>query len=158
MKRLFTVSLLLILISLLAVAGCSDAGSSSTDTTTPTATVAPTQETTVAQASMVPGPTQSIPANQGVSFEINQDPITADISVGFAGGLGQAQVSDITAKATYPDGTTDEKSIQPLKGDAAIFKGLTNQPVRIEVTVMLGNVPYKVVDELVVNKRTAPPP
>jgi len=157
MKRFFAVPLLLILIALLAVAGCSDAGSSSTEPMTPS-TVAPTQETTAAQASMVPGATQSIPANQGVSFEINQDPITADISVGFAGGLGQAQVSYITAKATYPDGTTDEKSIQPLKGNAAVFKGLTNQPVRIEVTVMLGNVPYKVVDELVVNKRTAPPP
>ena len=157
MKRFFAVPLLLILIALLAVAGCSDAGSSSTEPMTPS-TVAPTQETTATQASMVPEATQSIPANQGVSFEINQDPITADISVGFAGGLGQAQVSYITAKATYPDGTTDEKSIQPLKGNAAVFKGLTNQPVRIEVTVMLGNVPYKVVDELVVNKRTAPPP
>ena len=158
MKRYIAMPLLLIMIALLAVAGCSDAGSSTSAQPTATTTPAPAEESTVAQASMVPGPTQSIPENQGVSFEINQDPITADISVGFAGGLGQAQVSYITAKATYPDDTTEEKSIQPLKGDVAVFKGLTNQPVRIEVTVMLGNVPYKVIDKLVVNTRTAPPP
>ena len=65
---------------------------------------------------LVPQPTQLIPANQKLYFQVQKNPVTSRISVIFAGSAGEGSIKSADIKVTHPDGSVSTGIIQPLKG------------------------------------------
>jgi hypothetical protein len=96
-----------------------------------------------------PGPTQTLPPGRDVTIQVDQkDPISATITVVFAGGEGQIAVTDILVRVTLPDGSITTKHLQPVKGAEVTFQG-SRETDRVEAWVTLNTgTTYKTVDTL----------
>ena len=142
---------ILILAVLLFAALTLSAGCTNGDTTT-VSTPTPTSPVTAAETSisLTPGPTQVPPSNLAVEYTVAQDPITAEITVTFAGGMGQSLLNTATAEVSYSDGRVVKKEIGDRTGSEAIFEGSRDGVNRVVVTVFFNNgATYRVVDTLV---------
>ncbi|MCK4270947.1 MAG: hypothetical protein KAW93_10765 [Methanogenium sp.] len=129
-------------------AGCT--GDSGDATGVPAAT--PTSSATPAETSvsLTPGPTQVPPSNLAVDYTVAQDPITAEITVTFAGGMGQSLLDTAMAEVMYSDGTVVKKEIGDRTGSEVVFEGSKDAVNRVVVTVFFNNgATYRVVDTLV---------
>ncbi len=128
-----------LLLSWVAICGCTQVPAGSAQSTQGTA-----------KNGMMPGPTVTLPPEHAVEIQINEkDPIYATISVIFAGGKGQVMVTDILVRVTRSDGRVTEKHLEAVKGAELKFDG-TKEDDRIEAFVSLtnGNT-YKVIDQIV---------
>jgi len=146
--RKILILVVLLFAALTLSAGCTgDSGDATTvSTATPTSSATPA-ETSV---SLTPGPTQVPPSNLAVDYTVAQDPITAEITVTFAGGMGQSLLNTATAEMIYSDGTVLKKEIGDRTGSEVVFEGSRDAVNRVVVTVSFNNgATYKVVDTLV---------
>jgi hypothetical protein len=124
--------------------------------TTPVPTIAgtilPTRVMTTPpdSLSLVPLPTQLIPGGQNLHFEVQKNPVTARISVIFAGSAGEGSIKSADVRVTRPDRTVETGTIEPLKGVNEISLQGTNATDRVEIIAqMSGGVSYRVYDALV---------
>lgn len=146
--RKIAILVVLLFAVLILSAGCT--GGSGDATTAPAAT--PTSSATPAETSvsLTPGPTQVPPSNLAVEYTVAQDPITAEITVTFAGGMGQSLLDTAQVEVMYSDGRVVKKEIGDRTGSEAVFEGSRDGVERVVVTVFFNNgATYKVVDTLV---------
>ncbi|MBP7412008.1 MAG: hypothetical protein KA818_10845 [Methanoculleus sp.] len=128
-----------------------DAGPSTPGARTPAATATPVPTT---EASLVPGPTQTMPPGKEVAFEIKKEypqSFTHDLTIEFRGGKGQDYIlkeNGINLRVTKSTGEVVTKTMQPRIGDAVTINEAEGEN-RVEITVSLvSGGPYKVVDEI----------
>ena len=145
------------IIALLLVAGCSLPFGGQP---APTPTVAPetplptlvehaTVVTTASGGSLVPGPTETIPTNEGITVSLEKGgTYSTTIITSFDGGKGINFVSRIEVKVTRPDGSMVSGIVKPIMGDTLELEG-TKGDDRVEVTAYMksGKV-YKIIDQL----------
>ena len=147
-------ALILVLVVLLAVAGCSSPPAKPVETPTPAPmptpaiTTLPTPVPTT-RASVVPGPTDTLPAQWPLSFSIEKAGMySTTVITHFNGGKGLLFVSVLDVRVTHPDGTVVTGSIEkPKVGDTIELEG-TNGTDRVEVTAtMISGDVFKVIDQ-----------
>jgi hypothetical protein len=102
-------------------------------------TMTPTPVPTDTADPSLPLPTQIIPKNQEVFFQVQKDPITAEITVLFAGGPGINSISSGDVKVTREDGAVVTGSIRPSKGDTELTLSGSKGSDRVEVIAMMYN-------------------
>ncbi len=140
---------LLLAVSLSAACtGSGDAGPSTPGAGTPAATATPAPTT---GASLVPGPTQTMPPGKEVVFQIEggfPSRFTHDLTVTFSGGKGQDFVNGINIRVTKSTGEVVTKTMQPRIGDAVTIHDAEGEN-RVEISVSLfSGGPYKVIDKI----------
>jgi hypothetical protein len=122
MKNIARYALFTLVVVLLLAAGCTQPAPTPTITATPTLTPLPT-ETTVIPATTppagmgTPGPTQTLPPQYSVMFQVTPNGRTADplTFVGLMGGNGMNFITEVEIILTEPDGTQHiEYMRQPL--------------------------------------------
>ena len=112
-------------------------------------TMMPTTVPTTSADPFLPLPTQIIPKNQEVFFQVQKDPITAEITVIFAGGPGINSISSGEVKVTREDGAVLTGSIKPSKGDTELTLEGSKGSDRVEVIAKMYNgQTYRVYDDL----------
>lgn len=133
--------LLILAVSAIAFAGCTETPSMSSQNGGPVG---------IGGSSFATGPTVTLPPEQNVEIQVNEkDPIYATITVVFAGGKGQIAVRDILVRVTTSDGKVTEQHLPPQKGSEVVFKG-TKGDDRLEVTVTLTTgATYKIIDRII---------
>ena len=129
-----------------------DAGPSTPGTGTPAATATPVPTT---EASLAPGPTQTMPPGKEVAFQITggyPSRFTHDLTITFSGGKGQDFVNKengINLRVTKSTGEVVTRTMQPRIGDAVTINEAEGEN-RVEITVSLvTGGSYKVTDEIV---------
>ena len=149
-----------LIIGLLLCTGCSVPTAPITPTPTsttapPTTTTAPitTVPTTIGVPSLTPGPTVTVPAGFDTSIGIYQDDPIRTINIRYNGGKSQILLQRIDVRVITSTGTiirsvTNEEGQIPV-GYTFSIKG-TSGVNRVEVTVTINAVSYKVVDTTVV--------
>jgi hypothetical protein len=118
----------------------------------PGGTIPPALRETPAPASraLVPLPTQLIPSSQKLYFQVQKNPVTAKISVIFAGSAGEGSISSADIKVTHPDGSVATGIILPLKGVTELILEGSKETDRVEIIAkMSSGGTYRVYDELV---------
>jgi hypothetical protein len=85
--------------------------------------------------SLVPGPTQTLPAQLEIVLQTERDPRTKEISVEYMGGKGQNGVREIVARLTRSDGEILTSSFKPIQIGSSIRLQGTEQVDRLEVIV-----------------------
>ncbi|HII99360.1 MAG TPA: hypothetical protein HA272_08970 [Methanoregula sp.] len=94
-------------------------------------------------------PTEAVPKNQEVYFQVQKDPITAEITVIFAGGPGINSISSGDVRVTREDETVLTGSIKPSKGDTELTLQGSKGSDRVEVIARMYNgQTYRVFDDL----------
>jgi len=113
-----------------------------------TASQVPSSSTPQASNSLVPGPTQALPNNQVLLFQVDKDSISGAVNV-IVTGPSRNVVEDIEVRLTRSDGQVDISHIKPSqKVDEITIPG-TKQTDRIEITVRFySGDTYKVIDKL----------
>lgn len=97
----------------------------------------------------LPQPTEVIPKKQEVFFQVQKDPITAEITVIFAGGPGINSISSGDVRVTREDETVLTGSIKPSKGDTELTLEGSKGSDRVEVIARMYNgQTYRVFDDL----------
>ena len=94
--------------------------------------------------SLVPQPTQTIPTDQKIFFQVQKNPITSKISVIFTGSAGAGSISSADVKVTHPDGSVTMGVILPLKGVNEITLAGSKEPDRVEIIAKMSywrNIP-----------------
>jgi hypothetical protein len=155
MKFRLILSLALVLAMLLVVAGCSSPPPQPVVTptpspTTPEPTTPPTPVPTT-KASIVPGPTDTLPQPWPLSFTVEKAGMySTTIITHFDGGKGLMYILRMDVRVTHPDGTVLTSGIdKPKMGDTVEIAG-TSGTDRVEVMVtMASGVTYKVIDQQV---------
>jgi len=115
-------------------------------------TIQPTLTETTAPASraLIPLPTQSLPPGQKFVFQVRKNPITAKISVIFAGSAGVGSIQSADIKVTHPDRSVASGIILPLKGVTELTLDGSKEVDRVEIIAkMSSGETYRVYDELV---------
>lgn len=153
MDSRIVLSLALVLAVLLTVAGCS---SPVQPVATPTPTPVPTPEPTTpptpvptTQASIIPGPTDTLPPQWPVSITVEKSGMySTTIITHFDGGKGLMFVSRMNVRVTHPDGAVLTNGMdKPKMGDTIEIPG-TSGTDRVEVTLnMASGESYKVIDQ-----------
>jgi hypothetical protein len=145
--------LALVLAVLLAVPGCmSQEKPVVTPTPTPEPTPVPTTPPTpvpTTQASIIPGPTDTLPPQWPVSVTVEKAGMYSTMIIThFDGGKGLAFVSRMDVRVTYPDGTVKTDGLtKPRMGDTVEIPG-TSGTDRVEVILrMASGDSYKVIDK-----------
>lgn len=158
MIKKVSIVLIVLVIGMACIAGCtSDSGEA---TPTPTSLPVETPVSTTQQApNLMPQPTDVIPTTQFVEVATSKDPITGDITVTFRGGKGQDQVNDIKAVVISGTGATTTKYIEPRVNAEAVFTvddgEATKGEDRIMVTVSFyDGTSYKIYDDVLSRSRT----
>jgi hypothetical protein len=160
MKALFYALVIVATVMALFTAGCTQTP------TVPPATTLPTQVTTVVPATTalpatttalgglgVPGPTEALPTQYNLDFQItsNGDTVNPLMSIAIRGGSGINLDSQVDVSLTKPDGTTSQGTMkQPFSmGQQVVLPCSTTQNhIQIWVTApQVGKV--KVFDDLV---------
>jgi len=118
---------------------------------TPTATITtPAVKLTPASGALVPQPTQTIPTDQKIFFQVQKNPITSKILVIFTGSAGAGSISSADVKVTHADGSVTTGSILPLKGVSEITLAGSKEPDRVEIIAKMSTgETYRVFDDLV---------
>jgi hypothetical protein len=134
---------------LIALAGCTG-----TTSTTGTGSAAPAPAGT-GGASLVPGPTDTMPDYSAVTVNVGEKDYLGVIPVIFQGGKGQINTKTIDVKITRADGSTQMYKVGTNKGDEAELQGTRGsgsekgQADRVEVWVTMNSgQTYKTVDVL----------
>jgi hypothetical protein len=113
-------------------------------TTIPTPTIA------LASGALVPLPTDLIPSNQKLYFQVKKNAVTSKISVIFAGSAGEGSIKSADIKVTHPDGSVAMGIIQPLRGINEITLDGSEGTDRVEIIAkMSSGVTYRAYDNLV---------
>lgn len=147
----------LCIIALLLVAGCTlpfggqpaPTPAPAVETPLPTIAEQATVVTTATGGSLVPGPTETIPVNEGVTVTVEKGgTYSTTIITSFDGGKGINFVSRIEVKVTRPDGSVVSGIVKPIMGDTLELEG-TKGDDRVEVTAFMksGKI-YKIIDQL----------
>ncbi|PKL65167.1 MAG: hypothetical protein CVV32_04015 [Methanomicrobiales archaeon HGW-Methanomicrobiales-3] len=98
---------------------------------------------------LVPRPTETIPSGQTLYFHVDKDPVTAKITVIFAGSAGVGSISSAEVKVTHPNGAVATGIILPLKGVSEITLDGSKETDRLEIiATMTTGETYRVRDEL----------
>lgn len=98
---------------------------------------------------LLPKPTESMPESQGVIFQVQKDPITAMITVIYAGGPGANSISGGDVTVTSDDGTVQIGTIRPSDGETELVLKGTKGKDRVEVVArMFSGQTYRVFDEV----------
>lgn len=106
-------------------------------------------ETPVPVASLVPGPTQTLPAHLDIVLQEERDPRTRMISVEYMGGKGQYGVREIFVRLTRSDGEVLTGSFKPIQVGSSIELQGTEQVDRLEVIVRYNSgEEYTVIDRV----------
>ncbi|KAF1078933.1 hypothetical protein [Methanogenium sp. MK-MG] len=153
-----SIILIVLVIGMVCIAGCT----SDTGEATPTATPLPVETpvpTTQAAPDLVPRPTDVVPTTQFVDVATSKDPITGDITVTFRGGKGQDQVNDIKVVVISGTGATTTKSLKPDVNAEAVFTvddgEATRGEDRVIVTVSFyDGKSYTIYDDVLSRTRT----
>jgi len=118
---------------------------------TPIATITtPAVKLTPASGALVPQPTQTIPTDQKIFFQVRKDPITSKILVIFTGSAGAGSISSADVKVTHADGSITMGVILPLKGVSEITLDGSKEPDRVEIIAKMSTgETYRVFDDLV---------
>ncbi|HMA05043.1 MAG TPA: hypothetical protein VKO45_03865 [Methanomicrobiales archaeon] len=154
--RIALIPILLVLAAALG-AGCTGTPGPTTPTPTPGTTVPATTMETIpvtTPADLVPGPTVTVPPVWAVAVDVLRDSntYTRKITVIFQGGKGQSATQRVDVVVTHDDGSVETKSItRPesgsiIAGSSVNFTGTLLD--RIEVTVWLNGIPYKIYDKV----------
>lgn len=114
------------------------------------ATVTPAaSETRTGSISLVPGPTQTLPAHLDIVLQTERDPRTRMISVEYMGGKGQYGVREIFVRLTRSDGEVLTGSFKPIQIGSRIELQGTEQMDRLEVvTRHYSGEEYTVIDRV----------
>lgn len=113
-------------------------------TAMPAVSVAPTRN-----ISLVPGPTQTLPAHLDIVLQTERDPRTRMISVEYMGGKGQYGVREIFVRLTRSDGEVLTGSFKPIQIGSRIELQGTEQADRLEVvTRHYSGEEYTVIDRV----------
>jgi len=118
----------------------------------PAGTIPPVPVTTPvpASGSLIPGPTQQVPAGQNFFFQVRKNPMTQKISVIFAGSSGVGGISSAAIRVTRPDLSVTTGTILPLEGVSEISLDGSGEADRVEIIVtMSSGANYRVYDGLV---------
>lgn len=98
---------------------------------------------------LLPKPTESMPESQSVIFQVQKDPITAMITVIYAGGPGANSISGGDVTVTSDDGTVLTGTIRPPAGETELVLKGTKGKDRVEVVArMFSGQTYRVFDEI----------
>ncbi len=121
-----------------------------TVTTTPSAGVAASPDTTTLTSSVTLAPVQTLPAEQDVNVQLSKERPDYSIHLLYNGGKGEVNIQNIFLKVTLSDGQVIEKYMndnqrQPRRGDEIIVKG-TRGSDRVEVYITSVGQTYKVID------------
>ena len=149
-----SIVLIVLVIGMVCIAGCTTDTGEATPTTTPAPTSVQTPvSTTQAAPNLMPQPTDVVPTTQFVDVAASKDPITGDITVSFRGGKGQSQVNDIKVDVISGAGVTTTKSLKAESTDEAVFKvddgEATRGEDRVIVTVTFNDAKsYKIYDKV----------
>ena len=127
-----------------------------TTTTIPTTTRVTTSVTTVqatstsqSSVSLVPGPTQTLPANQELFFQVDKDAVSGAVTVTVT-GPSRNVVNDIVVRLTRSDGQVLTGYIKPNQKVNEVTLPGTRSTDRVEVTVAFySGDTYKVIDKTV---------
>ena len=104
---------------------------------------------TLASGALVPQPTQTIPTDQKIFFQVQKNPITSKILVIFTGSAGAGSISYADVKVTHTDGSVTMGVILPLKGVNEITLGGTKEADRVEIIAKMSTgETYRVYDNL----------
>ncbi len=153
-RLLIPVLVMLGILAMAAACTTTPDGTPTTTTASPPATTVPGTITQTPGASLSPGPTETLPGQKTVAFQIDKNPIpvTPVVTVTFNGGLGQSQLTRIEIKFTSAEGRVEEEVIARTEiraGQMATFDG-TTETDRVEIWVSYTDGSrYKVVDQLV---------
>ena len=140
--------IIVLLVALLAGCAAPQQGNVSPTTVPPTTLPTTPPLTSPSGGSLVPGPTQTMPADKSVTVDVTRDPIYPTITLTFRGGKGQFQVRDIDVRVTRSDGVVETQKLGHNVGDTATLTG-TRGKDRVEVTVTLvTGDQYKIIDAL----------
>ena len=110
----------------------------------------PIAKLTPASGALVPRPTQTIPTDQKIFFQVQKNPITSKISVIFTGSAGTGSISSADVKVTHADGSVTMGVILPLKGVSEITLAGSKEPDRVEIIAKMSTgETYRVFDDMV---------
>jgi hypothetical protein len=110
----------------------------------------PAVNLTPASGALVPQPTQTIPTDQKIFFQVQKNPLTSKISVIFTGSAGAGSISSADVKVTHADGSVTTGVILPLKGVSEITLAGSKEPDRVEIIAKMSTgETYRVFDDLV---------
>jgi len=153
-------SLVVLALACVILAGCAaPQGGTPTPTATPT-TLPPTPPVTATATLppvMEPGPTVTVPPSLEVLIDVQRNPIsiTPEITVIFQGGKGQLLTQSVDVRVTRSDGQVKTARIERPGAGETIRTGTsvtlegTQGTDRVEITVTINGVPYKIYDRLV---------
>jgi hypothetical protein len=163
MKKLVLLIGLVLVVAFMLVAGCTQSQAPPTATPTPTAnpvstTVQP--QPTKAPVTMptsglgTPGPTEALPANYDLQFQVQGNGNTANpiMAVTLMGGKGLNFDSEVDVTFTKPDGTQSQGTIMsPLRvGQQVTLQGASTDKNRVEIWVTAPTVgKVKTYDQIV---------
>jgi ABC-type Fe3+-hydroxamate transport system substrate-binding protein len=159
MRPYMPVLFIVIILGLLLCAGCSSPQTpvTPTPTITPATTTIPPTTTvplTTSPPSITPGPTVTVPAGFDTSISIYQDDPTRIINIRYNGGSGQILLQRIDVRVITSKGVVISKFVTNDEGQIPLgytFSIPGNAGVnRVEVTVTINAVSYKVVDTTIV--------
>jgi hypothetical protein len=143
---------IILICAAIAIAGCM---STQNPPGTPTPASGTSITTSPAGGSLVPSPTDVMPANSAVSVTVGEKEYMGTIPVTFDGGKGQINVQRIDVKLTRFDGSVYSTTLGKNKGDEVILEGTRGSGSergpsdRVEVWVTMTNgQTYKIVDVL----------
>ena len=153
MKLMNIIPVFLLVIALLAAAGCTstqtNGGNQVTGTPAPQDGQQGGQSGVTGAGNLVTSPTDAIPGYNMVTVDVGEKDYLGTIPVIFQGGMGQIHVSKISATIYRSDGTQETAQIGIKKGDEVDFMG-TKQTDRVVVYVYMDNgETYKTNDVLV---------
>ena len=163
MKKISLLIVLSLVILLLLCAGCTEAPETPPATATPTL-LQPTPsapDATSRPAGMgTPGPTQTLPPQYSLTFQVTPNGMTADpiTYVALNGGNGMNFVAQIEVSLTKPDGTVESQTMNPphYMGQNVALPCSTTQN-RVEIRVAAPDVGMiTVYDEIVPFKSLNP--
>jgi hypothetical protein len=101
----------------------------------------------------VPGAEQALPPQYTLYFEVDKNAVTGDVTV-TATGPSRNVVKDITVQLTRADGEVVTDHIIPSQGMTDVTLTGTQNPERVEVTVLFySGEQYKVIDRIVTYSR-----
>jgi hypothetical protein len=158
MKAVLFSLAILATILLLFTAGCTQAPPTPPATTLPTPVItavpATTSVTTPVTGGLgIPGPTEALPTQYNLEFQItsNGDTINPLMSVAIRGGSGINLDSQVDVSLTKPDGTTTQGSMtQPFSMGQQVVLPCSTTQNRIQIWVTAPQVgKVKVFDDLV---------
>jgi hypothetical protein len=160
MKNTLPALAVILLAFLLATAGCTQPAPPATPVPTTTATTVPptvpvvTPEPTAVPAGMgTPGPTQTLPPQYRVDFQVQSNGNTANplMYVSLQGGNGMNFISQVEVILTMPDGTSQTQYMnQPLSMGQTLTFSCSRYQNRIEIWTTAPTVgKIKVYDKIV---------